>query len=500
MRATLVTAVAAHVQTAIQHAGAVHGSATAPGAKTAGSAFDDALDAILQGAGDDDDTNAAATPATDTKGDPARTAKADPSVIAKDGTDANTCQPILPRKDGTADPARLVAAKDADKPSDATKTDKDTQRHRDPAVAQAHLDTNTVTPPVAPVLPPQPQAAPTTNTPTEDKMASVAAAAAPQAADDQTDVPATDIAAAGMQPTGGATKPAKPGDGKPGPALTASKTQASSSAASKLADASNAAGRVFADQKTVSNAPPQTTHLDAAKPNGNEGKPLTQPAPATTQTNPNTGQPSQATQPQQQAAVQPAQPHTQTQPAQAPVGNAIAAATAAQQASAATTTGAATKISAQLQIAHPPATSTADPASLAFTIASKSQDGAKHFDIRLDPVELGRIDVHLAVDDAGKAQATLSVEKPQTLELLQKDSGHLERALKDSGFDLGQSGLSFSLKGQQQQAGNNNGGNANSSSRGRTLAARAIAAVDSAASTISLGQMSASDTRLDIKV
>jgi hypothetical protein len=84
------------------------------------------------------------------------------------------------------------------------------------------------------------------------------------------------------------------------------------------------------------------------------------------------------------------------------------------------------------------------------------------------------------------------------MQLLQKDSSHLERALKDAGLDLTQNGLNFSLKGQQQQAGQQ-GGNASSSARGR-FAARAIAAVNEAASTASLGQVSSSDTRLDIRV
>ena len=125
-----------------------------------------------------------------------------------------------------------------------------------------------------------------------------------------------------------------------------------------------------------------------------------------------------------------------------------------------------------------------------------SRRPARHIDIRRDPGELGRVDVRLTVDDAGKAQAVLSVEKPQTLELLQKDQGHLERALKDAGLDLSQNGLSFSLKGQQQQA----GGGDTAAPRGRSHAMRVIAAVGETASTLSLGSAASSDTRLDIRV
>ena len=502
MRAGLV-ATAANSVTATNHVGPAHaGLGThARNAKAAGSSFGVALDEIMKAASGDDDAGAnavaagAAAPAIDTKSDPAKPAKDSAGDPSTDDPDASTCQPIPGTNDTTtpvADPENRMAAKDAGKPSDSTKTDKDAARHRDGEFATAHLDgTPQADAPVASNTVPVPPAS--TQAPAQQNMAT-ASAAAVAAVDDQADAPATDIAAAAMQAAGATAKPGKAGESKPAPAPDSAKSQARSSAASALADVSKAASRIFADQKTASS--PASTHLDGAKPQGGNGTPATQPPP--TQTNPNTGQPAQSQQPQQ-AAVQPAPPHTQTpQQPQAPVGNAIAAASAAQQASA-PASGTTTQLSAQLQIAHPSATSTADTASLAFTIASKSQDGIKHFDIRLDPAELGRIDVHLTVDDAGKAQAALSVDKPQTLELLQKDQGHLERALKESGLDLSQNGLSFSLKGQQQQAGNG-GGNANSSSRGRALAARAIAAVDSAASTVSLGQMSSSDTRLDIRV
>jgi flagellar hook-length control protein FliK len=95
----------------------------------------------------------------------------------------------------------------------------------------------------------------------------------------------------------------------------------------------------------------------------------------------------------------------------------------------------------------------ADLGALAVKIAAKSREGDRHFDIRLDPPELGRIDVHLFVDQSGRAQAHLSADKPHTLALLQRDSAELQRGLKDAGLDLSNSGLNFSLKGQEQQNG-----------------------------------------------
>jgi flagellar hook-length control protein FliK len=156
----------------------------------------------------------------------------------------------------------------------------------------------------------------------------------------------------------------------------------------------------------------------------------------------------------------------------------------------------ATPISAQLQVLQSdPEDASPNLAALAVTIAAKSAGGAKHFDIRLDPPELGRVDVRLSVDATGRAQAALTIEKPQTLELLQKDSPQLERALKDAGLDLSQSGLNFSLKGQQQQQGSNGG---NASTGRQRLAVRAIVAAD-AVSTLSAAAPT-SDARLDIRV
>jgi flagellar hook-length control protein FliK len=90
---------------------------------------------------------------------------------------------------------------------------------------------------------------------------------------------------------------------------------------------------------------------------------------------------------------------------------------------------------------------------LAVEIAAKSQAGTKQFDIRLDPPELGRVDVRLAIDANGKTQAHLTADQPQTLDLLQKDAATLTRALRDAGLDVSHDGLNFSLRNQQQQSG-----------------------------------------------
>ena len=144
---------------------------------------------------------------------------------------------------------------------------------------------------------------------------------------------------------------------------------------------------------------------------------------------------------------------------------------------------------------------TAQPApnlpALAVEIAAKSQSGAKQFDIRLDPPELGRVEVRLSIDATGKASAHLSADQPQTLALLQKDAPILTRALREAGLDVSQDGLNFSLRHQSGgQSGNdsNNGRFGNS----RTFSLAATAGIDPTASTIAYRGLV--DGRLDIRV
>ncbi len=315
---------------------------------------------------------------------------------------------------------------------------------------------------------------------------------------------ATDKTAASMLANGSTAKPVKATDAKA--ASDDRKTQTQGSTAAALADTANAA-RVFTDKQTSSaHALPLHAGADTPK-NGN------QPGGGSS-----TGQQNNGNPPNANTTATPATPAAATPATMAAANTPAAAPTHAQQAApqpdasavaantsitptAATQTGgtAPAQPATQLQVSHP-AAAAPDITSLAVNIATKSEAGARHFDIRLDPAELGRVDVRLTVDDAGKAQATLSVEKPQTLELLQKDSTHLERALKDAGLDLSQNGLNFSLKGQQQQAGNGGNGQSGFSPRGRTLAVQAIAAADTAATNLSLSGVATGDSRLDIRV
>ncbi len=134
---------------------------------------------------------------------------------------------------------------------------------------------------------------------------------------------------------------------------------------------------------------------------------------------------------------------------------------------------------------------------MAVSIAARALSGAKQFEIRLDPPELGRVDVRLSIDASGKTQAHMTADQPQTLDLLQKDAPNLTQALRDAGLDVSQSGLNFSLRGQDRQNGD---GNDNTGQGRRTdlTASQTIQATQSPAAISFNG--AAADARVDIHV
>jgi flagellar hook-length control protein FliK len=368
--------------------------------------------------------------------------------------------------------------------------------------AQAPADPNTV---LAQLLATEqlPQPVPTTPKIATPQIAGNAKAEDVPAAADilaAASVAPTDKTAAGIVAGGATIKPASAAKSTASTADSA-KTQSQNSTASALAELSTATTRSFTDQSTsTSHALPihaLAEHKDGnnSTNNGSNGQPNN---PHSQNAVPAPANDVHANAPTAPAAPQPAPAADNTPaPAQSPTdGGALAATNGVAPNGTPAALATSAQVHADLQVTTANPNAVPDTSALAVTIATKSQAGVKHFDIRLDPPELGRVDVRLSVNDAGKAQASLTVEKPQTLELLQKDSTHLERALKEAGLDLSQNGLNFSLKGQQQQSGNGN----SPSSRGRALNVRAVAAVEAAPSTISLSGVGASDARLDIRV
>ena len=118
---------------------------------------------------------------------------------------------------------------------------------------------------------------------------------------------------------------------------------------------------------------------------------------------------------------------------------------------AAMTAGAATTPAATANAAVP-------LAGLAVAIASRAQAGSNQFDIRLDPPELGRIDVRLDVDSNGQVTSHVTVDRADTLQLLQSQQPQLERALEQAGLKTTDNGLQFTLRDQSFAGQNGSGG------------------------------------------
>ncbi|MEI6987538.1 MAG: flagellar hook-length control protein FliK, partial [Rhodospirillaceae bacterium] len=115
-------------------------------------------------------------------------------------------------------------------------------------------------------------------------------------------------------------------------------------------------------------------------------------------------------------------------------------------------------------------------------LKSSIKDGNSSISMQLRPEELGRIDVKIDIGKDGIVSAMISADRPQTLELLQRDSRTLERALQDAGLHTDSDSLNFGLRGEGGQgfgqAGNRNGGDQPGS--GRSGRSHAIADDDAA--------------------
>ena len=97
--------------------------------------------------------------------------------------------------------------------------------------------------------------------------------------------------------------------------------------------------------------------------------------------------------------------------------------------------------------------------------------------VRLDPPELGSVSIRLSFGKDKAVKAHLTVEKPETYMMLQRDGHALERALQSAGLDAQSGSISFELADQNGGGFNNNGEGGGEKNFGAS--ARASATVDS---------------------
>lgn len=80
-------------------------------------------------------------------------------------------------------------------------------------------------------------------------------------------------------------------------------------------------------------------------------------------------------------------------------------------------------------------------------IARQVSAGRQEMLVRLDPAEMGRIDVRLSFDDKGHLHATLSADSPAALDMLRRDADDLGRALAGAGIHADPSAFRFDSRG-----------------------------------------------------
>lgn len=91
---------------------------------------------------------------------------------------------------------------------------------------------------------------------------------------------------------------------------------------------------------------------------------------------------------------------------------------------------------------------------VAVRISQAVRDGATRITVQLRPADLGRIEIRLEMGDSGRLSATVVVDRPETLDMMQRDARGLERALQQAGLDADSDSLQFSLRDDGEDAEN----------------------------------------------
>ncbi|MCZ8184268.1 MAG: flagellar hook-length control protein FliK [Beijerinckiaceae bacterium] len=103
---------------------------------------------------------------------------------------------------------------------------------------------------------------------------------------------------------------------------------------------------------------------------------------------------------------------------------------------------------------------------LPIEIGMQAVRGVTNFQIRLDPAELGRVDVKLQIKENGEVNASLVVDRVETLQMLRRDASTLQQAFEQAGLKQSADGLTFSLRGDGQSGQQQERGRQGSSQQG----------------------------------
>ena len=91
-------------------------------------------------------------------------------------------------------------------------------------------------------------------------------------------------------------------------------------------------------------------------------------------------------------------------------------------------------------------------AQISERLLQKFDGGSTRFEIRLDPAELGEVDVRVEVDRDGRVQAVLAARDPAAVDAIHRGLKSLENALAQAGLDLGENGVRVELDQKQNSA------------------------------------------------
>lgn len=83
-------------------------------------------------------------------------------------------------------------------------------------------------------------------------------------------------------------------------------------------------------------------------------------------------------------------------------------------------------------------------------IARRIKEGKQEIMLRLDPAEMGRVEVRMSFDGDGRLRAVVSADNPAALDILRRDAGDLTRSLSDSGLRTDAQSFRFDARGGEQ--------------------------------------------------
>jgi len=101
-------------------------------------------------------------------------------------------------------------------------------------------------------------------------------------------------------------------------------------------------------------------------------------------------------------------------------------------------------------------------------IQNAARNGTDRISIRLSPAALGKVEVKLELSPDKTVQAIVTAEKPETLDMLERDARTLQRALEEAGLRTNSDSLSFERRdtgGASDSASDSDGNETNGTDR-----------------------------------